>query len=159
MSLKTISEEPELVPCLFCDLSLVFPTGKDDYLAHLFIEHRLVIADVQVIIYFCFVWINHPNKTHLTGHKITVWVFKVLDKGIWRPSNHGILHNNTTRQDARRKTKSKRKILSAEWYCGGRSSNTPKCWNKIPESCPDASSIREKRWELRKRLPLLSWYR
>lgn len=48
MALKTISEDAELIPCLFCDLSLVLPAAKDEYLAHLFMEHRLVIADVHV---------------------------------------------------------------------------------------------------------------
>lgn len=48
MALKTINEDPELIPCLFCDLSLVFPAAKDEYLAHLFMVHRMVIADVQV---------------------------------------------------------------------------------------------------------------
>lgn len=42
------TNEAELVPCLFCDLSLVFPIAKDEYLGHLFLLHRLVIADVEV---------------------------------------------------------------------------------------------------------------
>lgn len=49
MDLLKLSDDPELVPCLFCDLSLAFPLAKDEYLAHLFTEHRLVIADVQDI--------------------------------------------------------------------------------------------------------------
>lgn len=49
MALKCLPESPELIPCLFCDLSLVFPAAKDEYLAHLFMEHRLVIGDVQDI--------------------------------------------------------------------------------------------------------------
>uniref|UniRef100_A0A336MJW3 CSON001678 protein n=1 Tax=Culicoides sonorensis TaxID=179676 RepID=A0A336MJW3_CULSO len=49
MSSQPISSESQLVPCLFCDLSLVFPAAKDEYLAHLFMVHKLVIADVQDI--------------------------------------------------------------------------------------------------------------
>ncbi|XP_063696715.1 zinc finger protein 277 [Culicoides brevitarsis] len=49
MDFFCLSNEPELVPCLFCDLSLAFPVARDEYLAHLFTEHRLVIADVQEI--------------------------------------------------------------------------------------------------------------
>ncbi|XP_017466393.1 PREDICTED: zinc finger protein 277 [Rhagoletis zephyria] len=35
------------IQCLKCDCVYQFPTAKDDYLAHLFMEHRLVIADVE----------------------------------------------------------------------------------------------------------------
>jgi len=45
------SPQDEIVPCLFCDLSLVFPNGEAEYLGHLFLVHRLVIADVQDIKY------------------------------------------------------------------------------------------------------------
>lgn len=46
-NLKT--PEPVQIQCLQCSCVYQFPTGKDDYLAHLFLEHRLVIADVEEI--------------------------------------------------------------------------------------------------------------
>ncbi|XP_004517507.1 zinc finger protein 277 [Ceratitis capitata] len=42
---KAVSE----IPCIKCNMMFEFPTGKHDYLAHLFIEHRFVIADVEDI--------------------------------------------------------------------------------------------------------------
>lgn len=41
-------EIEEIICCLFCDLSLVMPRGKAEYLGHLFMIHRVVIADVEV---------------------------------------------------------------------------------------------------------------
>lgn len=35
--------------CLICDKEYVLKKELDDYLGHLFVEHRLVIADVQDI--------------------------------------------------------------------------------------------------------------
>ncbi|XP_033152314.1 zinc finger protein 277 [Drosophila mauritiana] len=37
------------IKCLKCDKVYIFPTDKDDCLAHLYLEHRLVIADVEDI--------------------------------------------------------------------------------------------------------------
>ena len=37
------------INCLKCDKSYGFPAEKDDYLAHLFLQHRLIIADVEDI--------------------------------------------------------------------------------------------------------------
>lgn len=37
------------IPCLKCDKKFAFPQQQDDYLAHLFLAHRLVIADVNEI--------------------------------------------------------------------------------------------------------------
>lgn len=37
------------IQCLKCERSYEFPQGKDDYLAHLYLTHRLVISDVQDI--------------------------------------------------------------------------------------------------------------
>lgn len=42
INLKNVS-----VPCLGCSKSFQFNEEKDEYLAHLFLIHRLVIADVQ----------------------------------------------------------------------------------------------------------------
>lgn len=35
--------------CLICDKEFLLKKELDDYLGHLFVEHRLVIADVQDI--------------------------------------------------------------------------------------------------------------
>lgn len=43
------SESSKEVPCLKCNRSFEFPEGKDNYLAHLYLGHRLVISDVQDI--------------------------------------------------------------------------------------------------------------
>nr|XP_014085670.1 zinc finger protein 277 [Bactrocera oleae] len=43
------STEPADIQCLQCNCVYQFPADKDDYLAHLFLEHRLVIADVEDI--------------------------------------------------------------------------------------------------------------
>lgn len=44
--------------CVLCDIKFTFPTEEQDFLAHLFKEHRLVIADVKKIAelkdYICF---------------------------------------------------------------------------------------------------------
>ncbi|KAH8234109.1 hypothetical protein KR038_001764 [Drosophila bunnanda] len=37
------------IKCLKCDKVYIFPADKDDCLAHLYLEHRLVIADVEEI--------------------------------------------------------------------------------------------------------------
>lgn len=37
------------IKCLKCDKVFIFPGDKDDCLAHLYLEHRLVIADVEDI--------------------------------------------------------------------------------------------------------------
>lgn len=37
------------MPCLICDKEFQLKKELDDYLGHLFMEHRLVIADVQDI--------------------------------------------------------------------------------------------------------------
>lgn len=37
------------IKCLKCDKVFIFPADKDDCLAHLYLEHRLVIADVDEI--------------------------------------------------------------------------------------------------------------
>ncbi|ALC41869.1 CG9890 [Drosophila busckii] len=37
------------IKCLKCDKVYIFPADKDDCLAHLYLEHRLVIADVEDI--------------------------------------------------------------------------------------------------------------
>uniref|UniRef100_A0A1A9X2H0 C2H2-type domain-containing protein n=1 Tax=Glossina brevipalpis TaxID=37001 RepID=A0A1A9X2H0_9MUSC len=37
------------VSCIKCDIVFNFPLGKDDFLGHLFLAHRLVIADVEEI--------------------------------------------------------------------------------------------------------------
>ncbi|XP_033251764.1 zinc finger protein 277-like [Drosophila miranda] len=38
-----------VVKCLKCDKVYIFPADKDDCMAHLYLEHRLVIADVEDI--------------------------------------------------------------------------------------------------------------
>jgi hypothetical protein len=43
--LKTCTE----IECLFCSKQFKFDQDKDEYLAHLFREHRLVIADIADI--------------------------------------------------------------------------------------------------------------
>lgn len=40
------------VQCLLCDRQFKFYAGKDDYLAHLFLVHRLVIADEEQVAIF-----------------------------------------------------------------------------------------------------------
>lgn len=37
------------IKCLKCEKVYIFPADKDDCLAHLYMEHRLVIADVEDI--------------------------------------------------------------------------------------------------------------
>lgn len=37
------------VPCLFCCRPFTFAQDKDNYLAHLFLQHKFVIADVQQV--------------------------------------------------------------------------------------------------------------
>lgn len=37
------------IKCLKCDKVYIFPGDRDDCLAHLYLEHRLVIADVEEI--------------------------------------------------------------------------------------------------------------
>lgn len=37
------------IQCLKCESVYQFPIGKDDYLAHLFLSHRLIISDVEEI--------------------------------------------------------------------------------------------------------------
>lgn len=37
------------IKCLKCDKVYIFPGDRDDCLAHLYLEHRLVIADVEDI--------------------------------------------------------------------------------------------------------------
>lgn len=37
------------IKCLKCDKVYIFPADKDDCLAHLYLEHRLVIADEKDI--------------------------------------------------------------------------------------------------------------
>lgn len=37
------------IKCLKCDKVYIFPGDRDDCLAHLYLEHRLVIADVDDI--------------------------------------------------------------------------------------------------------------
>jgi len=41
--------KPSAIKCLKCDKVYIFPADKDDCLAHLYLEHRLVIADVEDI--------------------------------------------------------------------------------------------------------------
>ncbi|XP_065369837.1 zinc finger protein 277 [Calliphora vicina] len=44
-------DKPETsnIPCVKCDKTFQFPQHQDDYLGHLFLSHRLVIADVSEI--------------------------------------------------------------------------------------------------------------
>uniref|UniRef100_T1PI39 C2H2 type zinc-finger (2 copies) n=1 Tax=Musca domestica TaxID=7370 RepID=T1PI39_MUSDO len=46
---KTEEQNDQPVPCVKCEKIFKFPTSQDDYLAHLFLAHRLVIADVSDI--------------------------------------------------------------------------------------------------------------
>ncbi|XP_037954658.1 zinc finger protein 277-like [Teleopsis dalmanni] len=48
-SSHTEDNENSTIDCLKCDNSYTFPRDKDEYLAHLFLIHRLVIADVEDI--------------------------------------------------------------------------------------------------------------
>lgn len=48
----SINKTPIDVQCLLCDKQYTFYTQKDDYLAHLFLEHRLVIADEEQVAIF-----------------------------------------------------------------------------------------------------------
>lgn len=82
MALTHIPEEPELIPCLFCDLSLVFPAAKDEYLAHLFMEHRLVIADVEdikLLPEYLKCWQKSFNGHHITEYCTTMLLDKTPD--------------------------------------------------------------------------------
>uniref|UniRef100_A0A1B0ADE3 C2H2-type domain-containing protein n=1 Tax=Glossina pallidipes TaxID=7398 RepID=A0A1B0ADE3_GLOPL len=45
----SISKQSQPVSCLKCDIIFSFPLGKEDYLGHLFLSHRLVIADVEEV--------------------------------------------------------------------------------------------------------------
>lgn len=42
-------EDVKDIQCLKCERTFEFPMKKDDYLAHLYLTHRLVISDVQDI--------------------------------------------------------------------------------------------------------------
>ncbi|XP_023245306.1 zinc finger protein 277 isoform X2 [Copidosoma floridanum] len=44
-----INDEPCDVACLLCESSFILPTDENDFLLHLFNEHRLVIGDVDKI--------------------------------------------------------------------------------------------------------------
>lgn len=46
---ESVGGEQHKLRCLCCDECFDFLTSKDDYLAHLFLSHRLVIADVEDI--------------------------------------------------------------------------------------------------------------
>ncbi|XP_073846577.1 zinc finger protein 277 [Musca autumnalis] len=46
---KDDQQNDQLVNCVKCEKAFKFPTSQDDYLAHLFLAHRLVIADVSEI--------------------------------------------------------------------------------------------------------------
>ncbi|XP_067633574.1 zinc finger protein 277 [Eurosta solidaginis] len=46
---STNNTEPKPLQCVKCTIVYKFPTERDDYLAHLFMEHRLVIGDVEDI--------------------------------------------------------------------------------------------------------------
>lgn len=40
------------IPCLFCDKSFQFYSEKDEYLAHLYLDHRLIIGDEDQVAIF-----------------------------------------------------------------------------------------------------------
>lgn len=40
------------VPCLFCDKTFIFYNEKHEYLAHLYLNHRLIIGDEEQVIIF-----------------------------------------------------------------------------------------------------------
>ncbi|OXU26081.1 hypothetical protein TSAR_000197, partial [Trichomalopsis sarcophagae] len=44
-----LDDKPCDLPCLLCDTSFTLPTKEQDFLTHLFNEHRLVIGDVKKI--------------------------------------------------------------------------------------------------------------
>lgn len=48
-STKCEVDENSPVICVKCEKTFKFPKGQDDYLAHLFLAHRLVIADVSEV--------------------------------------------------------------------------------------------------------------
>lgn len=52
LSAPSISKKTINVQCLLCDKLYTFYAEKDDYLAHLYLEHRLVIADEEQVAIF-----------------------------------------------------------------------------------------------------------
>lgn len=44
-----INRKSVTVPCLFCAQIFQFENDKDEYLGHLFLSHKFVIADVQQV--------------------------------------------------------------------------------------------------------------
>lgn len=61
-------DQSSSVPCLICEKVYRFPNDKDLYLAHLFMEHRLVIADVEDIALldeYLLHWSKTLNDTNL----------------------------------------------------------------------------------------------
>lgn len=40
---------PASVRCLFCDDVFAFPAARDPLLAHLYVQHRLIISDVDKV--------------------------------------------------------------------------------------------------------------
>lgn len=42
-------DDSDQVQCVKCKEQFEFPEGQDDYLAHIYLDHRLVIADVDDI--------------------------------------------------------------------------------------------------------------
>lgn len=52
LNLKNSSEKSDTtknINCLICNKIWSFPSEKDDYLAHLYLHHRIVIGDVEEV--------------------------------------------------------------------------------------------------------------
>ncbi|XP_055384626.1 zinc finger protein 277 [Condylostylus longicornis] len=77
------SDKLEKVVCLKCDLEFTFPEEEDEYLAHLFLIHRLVIADIEDIAdlkeYLIF-W-SKELKEHGLEHFCTTMLLDQLPDG------------------------------------------------------------------------------
>ncbi|XP_053964525.1 zinc finger protein 277 [Anastrepha ludens] len=68
--------DPTEIQCVQCSDVYEFQTAKDDYLAHLFMEHRLVIADVEDIALLD-EYLKYWQK-ELTGHKLEEYCTTML---------------------------------------------------------------------------------
>lgn len=49
---NTIINNPKIIKninCLICDKTWLFPDLKDEYLVHLYLQHRIIIGDVEKV--------------------------------------------------------------------------------------------------------------
>lgn len=69
----SLFESPLTVQCLFCDKTYQFYAEKDDYLAHLYLDHRLVIGDEEQVAIF---------------HEYLIYWRKIFDGDERKMANH-----------------------------------------------------------------------